>query len=161
MNIRKAFFTQFKRLLSLQLIMFSGATCACDLHGTGGFGFSMYGPKHQEWLAAPVAPASKIKLRYPFMKKISTSELSDISIQYELPIDVERATLELKSSKMLELKGEKILTLSKEGGVHYIQVEAETNGQHVLTLRVHALQNNKPISMTKRIFVKAEPSNQG
>lgn len=162
MSISKKIFNQSKRFVGLlALTFYSLTTLACDLHGAGGFGFGMYGPQQQKWHASPVDNAQKIKLRYPFVTKISTAEVSDISIEYELPIDVKNAKLDIKSSTNLALINDKSLELAQEGGVHAIQVEAEAKGQHVLTLNVSALQNNKPISMTKRIFINAQPANQG
>ncbi len=162
MSLKKVFTMKFKQLVGLLLLtVYSATTLACDLHGSGGFGFGMYGPQKHNWEVSPVDTSPKIKLKFPFVTKISTAELSDIDIAYELPIDVKDARIDIKSSTHLEVKSENSLTLQKEGGAHSIQVETEAKGQHVLTLQVSAMQNNKPISMTRRIFISAQHPKQG
>jgi hypothetical protein len=132
---------------------------ACDLHGSGGHGFSPFGPRFsmldRNEMDRNQPTTAKLSITHDKFLSVINGSPSVLAISYQVPNTFINVKLQFSSDKDIDLFDDSEVILTKSSGVYKLQFAPMEVGDQHIKVRITGLSDASSVDEERHITVRS------
>jgi hypothetical protein len=130
---------------------------ACDLHGSGGYGFSSFGPRysmlHRDDMDSNQHTSAILSITHDRFLSVPNGSPSVLALSYQVPNSFINVKLQFSSDKNINLLDGSEVVLTKPSGVYKLHFASQETGEQHIKVRITALSEANSVDEERHISV--------
>jgi hypothetical protein len=155
MTIKRRFF--IIAMLCIQAML--SPAFACDLHGSGGYGFSSFGPRFsmldRNEMDRNQHITAKLSITHDRFLSVPNGSPSVLAISYQVPNSFINVKLRFSSDKNIDLFKDSEVILTKSSGVYKLHFTPKEIGDQHIKVHITGLSDSSSVDEERHITVRS------
>ena len=132
---------------------------ACDLHGSGGYGFSPFGPRFsmldRNEMDRNQHTPEKLSITHDRFLFVPNGSTSVLAISYQVPNSFINVKLQFSSDKDIDLFEDSEVILTKSSGIYKLHFAPKGIGDQHIKVHITGLSDTSSVDEERHITVRS------
>jgi hypothetical protein len=132
---------------------------ACDLHGSGGYGFSPFGPRFsmldRNEMDRNQHTPKKLSITHDRFLFVPNGSTSVLAISYQVPNSFINVKLQFSSDKDIDLFEDSEVILTKSSGIYKLHFAPKGIGDQHIKVHITGLSDTSSVDEERHITVRS------